>query len=84
MYLFRLDKAIGIEDARESQMRLSHDRINVKWVAVSKPQAIGMDVNTGGRLNIYVAATELIFRFAFPDALHPLLGAVIPPEPVFF
>ena len=36
-------------------MRLPPNRIDVKWVAASKPQALGMVVNTRGRLNTYPA-----------------------------
>jgi hypothetical protein len=57
-------KAIPIEDRRRSPMRLPHGRINGKWVAASKPQALGMDANVGSRLNMYFAGmTALIGQF---------------------
>jgi hypothetical protein len=36
-------------------MRLPPNRINGKWVAASKPQALGMVANTRIRLNTYFA-----------------------------
>jgi hypothetical protein len=41
-------------------MRLPHDRINVKRVAALKPQALGMDANEGGQLNMY-KVEDLVF-----------------------
>jgi len=34
-------------------MRLPPNRVVRKWVAASKPQALGMVMNTGSRLNTY-------------------------------
>jgi len=47
-------------------MRLPPNRIDVKRVAASKPQALGMVENTRGRLNTYFAGmTALIGQFEF-------------------
>jgi hypothetical protein len=44
MYEFSRVKAIPIPMTTIG-MRLPHDRINIKWVAASKPQALGMVEN---------------------------------------
>jgi hypothetical protein len=41
-------------------MRLPPDKIDGKWVAASKPQALGMVENVRGRLNTYFAGTTPI------------------------
>jgi hypothetical protein len=51
LYVFSRGKAIGIEDTRQSSMRLPPNRVSGKRVAASKPQALGMDADAKGWLN---------------------------------
>ena len=54
MYVFSQERAIPIP-ITTIVMRLPPDGIDVKRVAASKPQALGMDANAGLRLNTYCA-----------------------------
>jgi len=50
-------------------MRLPPNRIDGKWMAASKPQALGMDENARGRLNMYYAGVKLSVLFSATDTV---------------